>query len=570
MNHSFNATAGYYARTSTEDQREKQTIQSQVAALEVELQKRGDLLVEKYIDDGFSGAILDRPALDKLRADAKQRLFKKLYIYSPDRLARELMLQLLIVKELRKYGIEVIFLSQQFGDSPADQLLFQMLGAISEFERAQILERTRRGKLYKARLGILLGSVAKFGYDYVKKTDTAPGRYEVNTENAKSVNLIFNLYKSANISGMRSLAKELYRRGVRNYSGNTKWARSTLAKLLRDTTYIGTAYFNKSIGCEPVKARQKRRHQSKTSRRLRPKEEWIPIPVPAIIDRELFNAAQDKLASNSVLSKRNSKYPYLLKGLIFCDCGKRMYGYPCHEKPRYKCSDKYLSFPLSRTCKNGTKDSATLDNRIWKTFMRTLNQPDLVATRMNNLRTQKAQLKNEFETRINDIDAKIAVLNNQDERLVQAYTERVLTLSQLKSQIDDLSRKKQILMTEKSRLTIDHVGDVPIPTYEDVSRYFRIINKKAQGASFELRQKVIRLFADRIIVGANKVLVRAYISNPIPNELPFSDSAASTEIVVSTKAPPSGYDGPSRCYRFDIEIDLNDPDKINITDRLAA
>ena len=132
MNNLLPNGSAYYARTSTDEQKEKQTIQSQVSALEVEVQKNGEVLAARYTDDGFSGAILDRPALEKLRADAKEKVFTKLYIYSPDRLARDLMLQLMIVKELKKYAIEMVFLSQKFGNSPADLLLFQMLGAISQ------------------------------------------------------------------------------------------------------------------------------------------------------------------------------------------------------------------------------------------------------------------------------------------------------------------------------------------------------------------------------------------------------------------------------------------------------
>src|SRR5437016_1970918 len=106
--------SAYYARTSTEEQKEKQTIQSQISALEAEISKRGELLAGKYIDDGFSGAVLDRPALGRLRGEAKRKLFQKLYIYSPDRLARDLMLQLIVVKELKKQNIQVVFLSQNF------------------------------------------------------------------------------------------------------------------------------------------------------------------------------------------------------------------------------------------------------------------------------------------------------------------------------------------------------------------------------------------------------------------------------------------------------------------------
>src|SRR5882724_11835733 len=207
--------SAYYARTSSDEQREKQTILSQIAALEAEIQTNGETVVSSYNDDGFSGAMLDRPGLDKLRADLERKVFTKLYIHSPDRLARDLMLQLFIVKELRKYSVEVIFLSHKFGSSPGDQLLFQMLGAISEFERAQILERTRRGKLHKARSGVLIASIPKFGYKYIPKTDTAPGRYVINPEEAKIVEEIFRIFNTPQIKGARTLSKELYRIGIK-------------------------------------------------------------------------------------------------------------------------------------------------------------------------------------------------------------------------------------------------------------------------------------------------------------------------------------------------------------------
>src|SRR6266478_2684689 len=123
MNTSITNGSAYYARTSSDEQKEKQTILSQISALETAIEKNGETIMARYTDDGFSGAILDRPALDKLRADAQRKVFAKLYIHSPDRLARDLMLQLLIVKELKKHSVEVVFLSQNFGNSPGDQLL---------------------------------------------------------------------------------------------------------------------------------------------------------------------------------------------------------------------------------------------------------------------------------------------------------------------------------------------------------------------------------------------------------------------------------------------------------------
>jgi site-specific DNA recombinase len=234
--------------------------------------------------------MLDRPALDRLRADAQTGRFRKLYVYSPDRLARELMLQLLVVKELKKRDIQVVFLSQQFTDSPADRLLFQMLGAISEFERAQILERTRRGKLHRARSGILIGSIPPFGYTYIRKTDKAPGRYELNPQESGTVKEIFRLFNSPHVLGIRTLARALHQLNLKNRSGNTKWAKSSLASILADSTYTGTTYFNKHMACEPLRERPGLRHRPNTSTRLRPREEWIPISVPSIITQKEFTA----------------------------------------------------------------------------------------------------------------------------------------------------------------------------------------------------------------------------------------------------------------------------------------
>src|SRR5262249_15606677 len=162
--------------------------------------------------------------------------------------------------------------------------------------------RTRRGKLHKARSGILIASIPKFGYNYVPKTDTTPGRYEINAEQAKIVEGVFTLFNTPQVKGTRTLSKELFKQGIKSPSGNPTWAKSTLAKLLRDSTYIGVTYFNKHMACEPTNPRiAGRRHRKNSSLRLRPREEWIPIKVPAIVSPNLFEETQRKLARNSMM-----------------------------------------------------------------------------------------------------------------------------------------------------------------------------------------------------------------------------------------------------------------------------
>jgi len=560
--------SAYYARTSSDEQREKQTIQSQIAALEAEIQKNGETVVSRYNDDGFSGAMLDRPGLDKLRADLERKVFTKLYIHSPDRLARDLMLQLLVVKELRKHGIEVVFLSHKFGSSPGDQLLFQMLGAISEFERAQILERTRRGKLHKARSGVLVASIPKFGYKYIPKTDTTPGRYEINPEEAQIVEEVFRLFNTPYVKGTRTLSKELYKLGIKSPSGNLTWAKSTLAKLLKDSTYIGVTYFNKHMACEPINPRiVGRRRRKNSSLRLRPKEEWIPIKVPAVISPNLFEETQRKLARNSEMSDRNRKYEYLVKGLLFCSCSKKMYGYPCHGEPRYKCSDKYSRYPLPKICTNGTVPAEKLDSAVWAAFLYVLERPQVLTDRANKIHASRRARKEGLQTKIQDITKGLHSIDEQEKRLVKAYSAEVINLSQLKSELADLSAKKDALSHEERKLEAESVVVAPALQPNDVERYFRSMKERMLSASFEMKQEIIRLFAHQIIFNRGQMLIRAYLPNPIPDELPAAHSAHK-EGHVSTTPQSSRHCGRNRDFSFEIKLDLNRPGEVFLEDEM--
>ena len=144
-----------YARVSTSQQQHEGTIESQRRTLQHHIQHHGWALLpeHEYMDDGISGARLDRPALDRLRDAARRGEFDAVVILSPDRLARNYAHQWLLIEEFEKMHTPLIFLQNPFGDSPQGKLLTQMQGMIAEYERAQIAERTRRGRLEKARQG---------------------------------------------------------------------------------------------------------------------------------------------------------------------------------------------------------------------------------------------------------------------------------------------------------------------------------------------------------------------------------------------------------------------------------
>jgi site-specific DNA recombinase len=164
--------AAIYARVSSEQQAEAHTIASQVAALRERLRTDGLVVpaAMEFLDDGYSGATLVRPALERLRDAAAAGGIDRLYVHSPDRLARKYAYQVLLVEELGRFGVEVIFLNRELGRSPEDDLLLQVQGMMAEYERAKIIERHRRGKLHAARVGsVNVLSGAPYGYCYISK-----------------------------------------------------------------------------------------------------------------------------------------------------------------------------------------------------------------------------------------------------------------------------------------------------------------------------------------------------------------------------------------------------------------
>src|SRR6201994_22994 len=189
--------AAIYARVSSEQQKEENTIASQTAALIDFAREQGYSVPDDWVieDAGFSGASLLRPGLERLRDLAAEGHIQAVLIHSPDRLSRKYAYQVLLTEEFARHGAETIFLKAPQSGTPEDQLMLQFQGMIAEYERAQILERSRRGKRYRAKAGevSVLGG-APYGYRYIRKTDQTPAVYQVNDEEARVVQSVYEMY----------------------------------------------------------------------------------------------------------------------------------------------------------------------------------------------------------------------------------------------------------------------------------------------------------------------------------------------------------------------------------------
>src|SRR6266704_2017901 len=167
-------TAAIYARVSSERQKEEGTIASQTALL-LDHAKGQELSVPAewiFEDEGYSGATLARPGLERLRDLAAEGQIETVLIYAPDRLSRKYAYQVLLIEEFARHGVQTMFIKSPCAQTPEEHLLLQFQGMIAEYERAQIAERTRRGRRYRAKEGLVnVLSAASYGYRYIKKSE---------------------------------------------------------------------------------------------------------------------------------------------------------------------------------------------------------------------------------------------------------------------------------------------------------------------------------------------------------------------------------------------------------------
>ena len=384
--------AAIYARVSSEQQREENTIASQTAAL-IEFAKNRDLEVPKewvFEDEGYSGATLERPGLERVRDLAAEGEIQVVLAYAPDRLSRKYAYQILLIEEFARHGAEAVFVKSPQGDSAEDQLLVQFQGMIAEYERAQILERSRRGKRHRAQSGeVSVLSNAPYGYRYVRKTDETPAAFMVDEVEARVVRRIYEMYTVEGLS-IGEITRRLNTEGIPTRKLTARWERSVVWGVLRNPAYRGVACFGKTrISARMRVMRPQRRRgvtmPSTTASHERPRREWIEIPVPALVTEESFARAQELLQQNKIRSRRRTIASSVVQGLVSCaKCGYAFSRTSTQTSARkihyYKCigSDGWrkLGGPV---CNNGRLvRQELLDQIVWAEVIRLLEEPALI------------------------------------------------------------------------------------------------------------------------------------------------------------------------------------------------
>lgn len=519
--------AAIYARVSSDRQKQDHTIASQTAALIEFAQTEGFAVPSEWIfqDEGYSGASLVRPGLEAVRDLAAEGHIEAVLIYSPDRLSRKYAYQVLLAEEFSKHGVELRFVKGPSVTTPEDQLLVQFQGMIAEYERAQILERSRRGKRHRAQQGsISVLSGAPYGYRYVKKSDTAAARYEVMETEAQVVRLVFETY-IGQAASINAITRMLNQRQIPTRKGSARWERSTVWAMLRNPAYVGRACFGKTE-LRPRQRITRRLRQRKgaatrnSANQERPRQDWIEIPVPALVSESTFALAQEQLERNKHYSPRRTVEPSLLQGMLVCEkCGYAWYRTSAQTSKRklyyYRClgSDAYR-YRNGAVCDNRPIRQDYLDSFVWAEIVRLLEDPALLQAELDR-RMEAARKADPCRQREESVRREQIRIQKNSERLVTAYQEGLVTLDQLRQRMPDLRRQEQALHAELFSLT---------EAAADQSRYLRLVETLAQfrerlrarADSLEVgeRQKILRLLIKEILVGKETITIRHSIPTP--------------------------------------------------------
>ena len=521
-------TAAIYARVSSDKQREENTIASQTAALIAFAREQQFEVPREWIfeDDGYSGASLIRPGLERVRDLAAEGLIQALLVYAPDRLSRRYAHQILLIEELARAGVETVFIRAPRGSTPEDELLVQFQGMIAEYERAQILERSRRGKRHRARQGeVSVLSGAPFGYRFIRKTDHSAAYYEIDEEQARIVRQIFELYSVQGLS-IGAIARLMNERAVPTCKRRGRWERSTVWGMLRNPAYKGEACFGKTTIAprqritRPIRMRGGVATRNSASHE-RAREDWITIAVPPIVSEETFALAQERLQANKIHAPRRTVTPSVVKGLVSCTkCGYALYRTSTRSSARkihyYRClgSDAYrhLSGPV---CNNRPVRQDLLDDVVWTEIVRLLEDPRLIQNELER-RLMAAREADPTKRRDEALRRDLVRIRKAIDRLLTAYQEGLLPIEELRERMPELRRREQASNAELQAIADQSVTRAAyLRLAETLNTFLTRLRSSAGALDVSERQRIMRLLVKEVLVGDDKIIIRHCI--PLPN-----------------------------------------------------
>jgi len=522
-----------YVRVSTNRQQQQQTIEQQLARLREHIAVQPDWhLADDHIyrDDGYSGAKLNRPGLDRLRDRAALGAFERLLLTAPDRFARNYVHQMVLLEERTQHGCQVEFLERPMSGDPHDQLLLQIRGAVAEYERTLIADRMRRGRQAKIRSGLLLPwTVPPYGYLVDPECPRDPSRLRLDPVKAAVVTHIFAWYTEPQTpSTLYGVAKRLSDAQLPTPMGKPRWNASSVRGILCNAVYTGIAHSGKS---RPVPARQRqsalRPVGPGVSHRPTPPEDWTPIPVPAIISPALFDAAQARLERNSRTARRNNTvYTYLLRGLVSCgQCQLACTGRTSQSGYSYYwCRGRTdpLRATLGERCIARYIRAQALDMLVWQDLCQVLTQPALITHEL-----QRAQggewLPQALQARQRTLREALAQIERQHARLLDVSLAEVIGREEFERKRHELTQTQQSVSQQLRQIEVQAHQQVDVLALaHGIDAFCHRLGPTLDHLTFTQRRQLVELLIDRVIVNDGQVEIRYVVpTGPKGETVPF-------------------------------------------------
>ena len=516
-----------YARVSSDHQAEAGTIASQVEEILGRASKDGfevpaDL---RFLDDGYSGSTTARPALERLRDVASTGGIDVLYVHCPDRLARSFVIQAVLLDELQGLGVEVRFFNRRFGEGPEEQLMLQFQGAIAEYERAKILERSRRGKLHAARRGsVNVLTAAPYGYEYVRCPESREAELRISAHRAGIVRDIFEWFATERVP-ITQICARLVAAGLPSPGGCKGWHRSTVSSILRNPAYRGLAAYGKTR-LEPRKTPLRARRgagdfpkKPYSTRRVAP-EEWIHIAVPAIVCDELWKQAQEQLKANRRVAQRHGQgSTYLLQGLVACKrCGYALTGRKTASTggrtyTYYRCLGSEPSrFGGERLCGRNATRCDLLDVAVWEDVRELLEDP--------------SRIREEYERRLQPRDAQdasdvpssdrvVRSLERARHRLIDAFQDGLIDKEELVERSEAIQRRLTAMKDDLERARHDEKARAELRlVMTRIEDFTAKLRHGLEEATWATRRELIRALVKRIEVDDDGIRIVYRVAPP--------------------------------------------------------
>jgi site-specific DNA recombinase len=500
---------GIYARVSTQRQAQADGLAQQLERLQAHAGQHGWTVAPENVfrDDGYSGATLTRPGLERLRDRVALRDLDGILITAPDRLARNYVHQVLLLEEITATGCQVHFLDRPMSQDPHDQLLLQIRGAVAEYERSLIAERMRRGRLRKLQAGVLLPWIrVPYGYRVDPDRPRDPAGVRQDEAEAAVVAEMFTWYADEGRS-LYGLAKKLHQDAVRPPRSRTRWSMPGLRGILTNPVYTGEVYAGRiQEACWTG--------TTATPRRIRAREDWMAVAsIPAIVTQEQFDRVQAKLARNRQFAGRNNTaQSYLLRGLVSCGvCGLACFGRCLQSQYRYYCCRGKLTALHSyreTKCRSRCIPAEPMESLVWEDLCRLLTHPEAISYALERAHGGH-WLPQDLQARRDALKRGQVRVEQQIERLIEAYLSEVVGLEEYRRRRHDLEQKAQSLGAQRQQLEAQGDRQSEIARVSlSIDEFCRRVQKGLEQATWEQKRQLIEWLVVRVIVTDGDVEIR--------------------------------------------------------------